>query len=250
MKSISLFSIKAKIEPFYSTVLGLLLIVTTVVLIVLIGNTLDHVGFIVAFDKFIYEQINLGAHPGWLNKLVAPFNFNFIPQLGTLIPNFLYFVFALGFLDILLFNRKDFGYALLAIVFAFLVDYYLFKITNSYVFRDRPFIHLLNTVPDGSKAIWTHWPTYPSGHVRDMALYSIVLSGFGKYLKWPFVIVTLWVGYTRIYLGAHYPTDVLAGLLLGYFIGYGILIIIKSWQKLIRDRKIRRNIKYFGAEDN
>ncbi len=232
----TIISEKIKNHPVRAIALGIILIVVITAIVVAVGNTLDHIPVIAAFDRFVYETINLGPHPAWLDTIVSPFNFNFLPWGGTFIPSFLYFVFAIGFIDILFFNRKDIGWALVALVVAVAIDYFLFKITNTYVVRDRPFVHLPNSLSDSAKAIWINWPTYPSGHVRDMALYSSVLSGYAKKLTILFVIVTIWVGYTRIYLGAHYPTDVLAGFVLGYGVGLGVLLIVKSVQFLVRKR--------------
>jgi membrane-associated phospholipid phosphatase len=67
-----------------------------------------------------------------------------------------------------------------------------------------------------------------------------VLAGFAPKLFWPFIILTIWICYTRIYLGAHYPTDVLAGLVLGYFVGFGILLIVRSVRRLFAKKERMR----------
>jgi membrane-associated phospholipid phosphatase len=62
-------------------------------------------------------------------------------------------------------------------------------------------------------------PSFPSGHTADAFAFFMALSLIKR--KW-FVIVPclLWaslVGYSRMSLGVHFPSDVLAGALIGIF---------------------------------
>ncbi len=56
----------------------------------------------------------------------------------------------------------------------------------------------------------------PSGHAVFSFMTAFTL-GYGRGLSWklPLFIFALLVGYSRIYMGAHYPLDVLAGALVG-----------------------------------
>jgi membrane-associated phospholipid phosphatase len=79
--------------------------------------------------------------------------------------------------------------------------------------RPRPFV----TYPDIEKATHAGSPSFPSGHTSDA--FSLATSLSIAYPKW-YVIVPSYawavtVAYSRMHLGVHYPSDVLAGALVG-----------------------------------
>lgn len=54
--------------------------------------------------------------------------------------------------------------------------------------------------------------------------------------RWYTVSIILWaiiIGYSRIYLGVHYPGDVICGSLLGAFIGWGVYKLYESTDKRV-----------------
>jgi len=61
-----------------------------------------------------------------------------------------------------------------------------------------------------------------SGHASNtfsVAIFLIVLLGRHWYTILPAILWTLFMSYTRIYLGVHYPGDILAGWIAGAIIG-------------------------------
>jgi len=78
----------------------------------------------------------------------------------------------------------------------------------------------------------------------DAALLS--LSFIKK--RWYSISIILWAGvisYSRVYLGVHYPVDVICGALLGAFIGWGIYRLY-----ILTDNSILKDRPYFNPAQN
>jgi undecaprenyl-diphosphatase len=122
-------------------------------------------------------------------------------------------------------DKHRVSYAMLASVLALFAN----SILKNLVHRKRP-----PTMYVAHMKI--HSYSFPSGHAFGaVAFYGLLAYLAFKYLPAPWnilatialVILVLMIGISRVYLGAHFPSDVLAGWLLG---GLALFLIIRFIQ--------------------
>jgi len=77
---------------------------------------------------------------------------------------------------------------------------------------------------------------FPSGHaMSSMTLVAVlVILTWGSRWRWLVLIVgtifVLVIGWTRLYLGVHYPSDILAGWMVSVGWAVGVSLIIRLWR--------------------
>ncbi|MDQ2824689.1 MAG: phosphatase PAP2 family protein, partial [Verrucomicrobiota bacterium] len=75
-------------------------------------------------------------------------------------------------------------------------------------------------------------PSFPSGHMTNNTVIAVCCTLFYRRRGWLYWIITAAIGYSRIYLGAHWPSDVIATLFLAAgetLLVLGALELIWRW---------------------
>ncbi len=68
--------------------------------------------------------------------------------------------------------------------------------------------------------------SFPSGHTLHATAFTIVACAYVPVLAWVLLPFALLIALSRVVLGMHYPSDVLAALLIGGIIGIGSLLAL------------------------
>jgi membrane-associated phospholipid phosphatase len=163
-------------------------------------------------DTRVFLLLNLrGTRPAWLDKLMVV-----ITQVGS-------GFFALGLALLLyLFGPRLLSYELML---GTLSLWMIVEMVKFLVNRSRPFIHLTQARILGFRAIGR---SFPSGHTSQAFFMATLVSQHFHANAWVVFVLyalALTVGITRMYVGAHYPRDVIAGAILGSVWGFlGVIV--------------------------
>ena len=163
-------------------------------------------------DVWAFLFFNLqGSRPLWLDRAMLGFT-----QIGSGIA-----ALAIGLILFLA------GYRLAAyeLILGTLTLWIVVELVKALVRRPRPFIRLTQARVVGDRA---GGRSFPSGHTSQaFFLATLMAPHFPNSLWVVFLLyaIALLVGITRMYVGAHYPRDVLAGAILGSAWGLlGVLV--------------------------
>jgi undecaprenyl-diphosphatase len=79
-------------------------------------------------------------------------------------------------------------------------------------------------------------PSFPSGHVTSNTIIAVFLTLFYPRRGWLYWFVTAAIAYSRIYLGAHWPSDVIATVFLGIGESLFLLAVFELiWRTIARN---------------
>lgn len=193
-----------------------IILITVPIIIFIFLAIAIHAGYSANFETWVYNEAVKKMSPT-LNNIIK-----FITNLGGPIAVMSFCFLLLGFSK----TRKKVGIPVsIAVIFSETVNIILKNIFA----RQRP--NILQLVNETSYS-------FPSGHTMvNASIYTMLAILAIKYIenkKLKFflvlicVIFPLIIGFSRIYLGVHYFTDVLGGLLLGFSVSVVTYVLLKK----------------------
>jgi len=167
-------------------------------------------------DTWVFLFFNLrGYHPKWLDRVMW-----LATQVGNMVTAFL----LAGLFFVLNYRSLT-----AVIIFGTLTLWLLVETIKALTDRARPFLDL-----EGTRVIgWRErGRSFPSGHTAQTFFLMALLShefqlGMGGTVA--LYAVAVLVGFTRMYVGAHYPRDVIGGAVLGSIWGVLATLVDPYW---------------------
>jgi len=146
--------------------------------------------------------------------------------LGIFFARYFEYVLLVGLFLLLLRDYKKYWRMILeAFLAAFVVRLVMVEIIRRIFFRPRPFVfnqvHLL--VPYSMQE-----PSFPSSHASFYFALSTIIFGYHKKAGILCYLGSFFIVLSRIFVGIHWPSDVVAGMALGIVMGLVLNIIFKK----------------------
>jgi undecaprenyl-diphosphatase len=220
-------------ELFQVLLVSLVVVAGTWVFVELAGDVLE--GDTQAFDRWLLDALRSPENPGWprgprwlveVGRDITAFGSSVVVTLLT--------AAVVGYLWL----QRKYG-ALGFVVVVTSGGGLLSHLLKGFFARARP---------DPVPCLWVSSPSFPSGHATLAAVVYLTLGILlarleprpllKAYFLGVMMTLTVLVGVSRVYLGVHYPTDVLAGWTVGLV--WGLLCWLAAWY-LQRRGAVERN---------
>jgi len=178
---------------------------------------------IISIDHWLFHQIN----QVWINP-VFDLVFVFIRQAEFWVPFYL-FLLVFGLVN---FGKRALWWSATLIMTAIISDLVSSSIIKNIIFRLRPCRNpdlanqvrvLVNYCPQSSSFTSSH----ACNHFALAFFIFITLNQTGSW-RWLLFLWAFLISYAQVYVGVHYPLDVLGGTLAGSSIGYIMSIFYKK----------------------
>lgn len=181
--------------------------------------------YLIKIDKAIFYFINKTLQNtffDWLMPFITDFgNFKIIIIIGALL------LFILG-------KKKERVFLLLLIVSILIADFIAVHLFKNFFMRIRP----CNALPDVHLLVGcTGSYSFLSAHAVNITIFAGLTSYKYRFLMIPSIITAAAVCFSRVYVGVHYPFDVLGGAVVGVLVSIGVIYLDSRYLKRFYNSK-------------
>ena len=128
-------------------------------------------------------------------------------------------------------NRKIVLYAVSIAILTLGID----KLIEMVYFRPRPFVnHSVILLLEKSNLD----PSFPSNHAAGAFALAFALFWKRRKIGAVLILMACFMAFSRIFIGVHYPLDVLAGAFIGLAVTYIVMLLKRLLESFIHNKEI------------
>jgi undecaprenyl-diphosphatase len=193
---------------------------------------------ILRMDQGLFLWLNQTLNHSWLDPIM----------LGATDLGNGFYLFPLGLILMFLFARSNFQRDFVLWASTSFVSFIIGTTLKHLIHRDRPLAFFHARILSHSVSVHVLGPplyanSFPSGHTFSAFSTASLFAWLYPKLSLPLFALATLIGLSRIYVGAHFPIDVLGGMLIGIL----STIIVRQW---IAPRWLRDHAISEGPYDN
>ncbi len=188
---------------------------------------------VIHFDQQLFFFMNNKCHVAWLNNVMPYWR-----SMYLWIPLYVFFITFI----VEKYGKNGWIYLLALALTVTISDTVSSKIIKKSVQRTRPCNDISRLLEQGHEVKLLvpcgSGYSFPSSHATNhFAVAVFVIFTFvarKKWLKWALIAWASSIALGQVYVGVHYPLDVLFGGILGSFIGWGVAFLYKKLENTYR----------------
>lgn len=186
------------------------------------------ISWILHYDEKLFLMINIGLKNSffdWLMPIVTNVKYWYIP-------------IGLSWLLLMIFGgKKGRELGILCVITLIIADVIASKFLKVSFHRIRPcfslgFVNLPDGPPGGALS-------FPSSHAVNVFAVSSIIFSYYRRTGLAFFAWSCVVGFSRIYVGVHFPLDVIVGIIVGIYIA----VAVWTSAKLVKQFTLRKLAK-------
>ncbi len=181
----------------------------------------------------LFSSFNL-----WTFSVIHQFvgHFILLDCVALFFAEYIQYVIGLWFLVLVLRSRNRFenrDMVVMATISALSARYIVKSVILLFIAEPRPFIYL-HFAPLVSAAKGEDLQSFPSGHALFFFALTMTTYHFNKKLGTSLFVMSIIMGFSRVYVGVHWPFDIVVGALLGIGVGSFTYLVYIRHKEAVR----------------